>query len=64
MPSKQSYILTGGLKTKSGASSVSGGNTLEETFCLEITRFKIRATNEISQSMFLSHDWALGAIPR
>jgi hypothetical protein len=51
-------------KTKSGASSVSGGNLLEGTLCLEIIRLKIKATNEISWSMFLSHDLALGAIPR
>jgi hypothetical protein len=50
--------------TKSGASSVSGGNTLEGTLCLEILRLKIRATNEIFWSMFLSHDLALGAILR
>jgi hypothetical protein len=56
--------IVGRLETKSGASSVSGGNTLEETLCSEIMRLKIRATNDISQSMFLSHDWALGAIPR
>jgi hypothetical protein len=37
---------------------------LEVTLCLEIMRLKIKATNEISQSMFLSHDLALGAIPR
>jgi hypothetical protein len=49
---------------KSGASSVSGGNMLEGTLCLEIMRLKIRATNEILRSMFLSHDLALGAIPR
>ncbi len=53
-----------GLKTKSGASFVSGGDTLEETLCLKIMRLKIGATHEILQSMFLSHDWALGAIPR
>ncbi len=49
---------------KSGASSVSGGNTLEVTLCLEIMRLIIRATNEISWSMFLSHDLALEAIPK
>jgi hypothetical protein len=49
---------------KSGASSVSGGDTLEVTLCLEIMRLKIKATNEISRSMFLSHDLAVGAIPR
>jgi hypothetical protein len=37
---------------------------LEETLCLKIMRLKIRSTNEISRSMFLSHDLALGAIPR
>ncbi len=37
---------------------------LEETLCLKIMRLKIRATNEILQCMFLSHDQALGAIPR
>ncbi len=31
---------------------------------LEIMRLKIKATNEISWSMFLSHDLALGAILR
>jgi hypothetical protein len=46
---------------KSGASSVSGGDMLEGTLCLEIMRLKIRATNEILWSMFLSHDQALGA---
>jgi hypothetical protein len=50
--------IVGGLKTKSGASSVSGGDMLEETLCLEIMRLKIRATNEILRSMFLSHDQA------
>jgi hypothetical protein len=49
---------------KSGASSVSEGNTLEETLCPKIMRLNIRATNEILRSMFLTHDWALGAIPR
>ena len=49
---------------KRGASSVSGGDTLEETLCSKIMRLKIRATNEILQSMFLSHDLALGAIQR
>ncbi len=43
----------GGLKTKSGASSVSGGDTLEETLCSKIMRLKIRAANEILRSMFL-----------
>jgi hypothetical protein len=47
-----------------GASSVSGGNMLEETLCLTSMRVQIWATNETSRSMFLSHDWALGAIPR
>jgi hypothetical protein len=56
--------IVGGLKTKSSASSVSGGNTLEETLYSKIMRLKIRATNEILRSMFLSHDQALGAIPR
>ena len=56
--------ITGGLKTKSGVSSVSGGNTLEVTPYLEIMRLKIKATNEISQSMFLSHDQSQGAIQR
>ncbi len=54
----------GGLKTKSGASSVSGGDTLEETLYSKIMRLKIRATNKVLRSMFLSDDWALGAIPR
>jgi hypothetical protein len=49
---------------KSGASSVSGGDTLEETLCSKIMILKIRATNEILRSMFLCHDRALGAIPR
>jgi hypothetical protein len=49
---------------KIGASSVIGGNTFEETLCSKITRLKIRATNEVLRSMFLSHGWALGAIPR
>jgi len=40
-------------KTKSGASSVSRGNTLEGTLCMEIMRLKIRATHEISQGVFL-----------
>jgi hypothetical protein len=56
--------IVGGLKTTSGASSVSGGDTLEETLCSKIMRLKIRATNEIMWSMFLSHDWALRVIPR
>ncbi len=51
-------------KTKSGVSSVSRGNTLEGTLSLEIMRLKIKATNEILQSMFLSHDQSQGAIPR
>jgi hypothetical protein len=37
---------------------------LEGTLYLEIMRLKIKATNEILQSMFLSHDQSLGAIPR
>jgi hypothetical protein len=37
---------------------------LEKTLCLKIMRLKIRATNEISWSMILSHGGALGAIPR
>jgi hypothetical protein len=37
---------------------------LEGTLCLEIMRLKIKATNEISRSMFLSHDQSHGAIPR
>jgi hypothetical protein len=37
---------------------------LEETLCSKMMRLKIRATNEILRSMFLIHDWALGAIPR
>jgi hypothetical protein len=49
---------------KSGSSSVSGGDMLEVTLCMEIMRHKIKATNEILQSMFLSHDLALGAISR
>jgi hypothetical protein len=63
---KASYALsiTGGLKTKSGASSVSRGNMLEVTLCLEIMRLKIKATNEILRSMFLSHDQSQRAIPR
>jgi hypothetical protein len=56
--------IVGGLKTKSGVSSVSGGDTLEETLCSKIIRLKIRAANEILRSMFLSRDRALGAIPR
>ncbi len=34
---------------------------LEGTLCLEIMRLKIRATNEILQSMFLSHDQSKGS---
>jgi hypothetical protein len=60
----QALSTVGGLKTKSGASSVSGGNTLEETLCSNMMRLKIRATIEILRSMFLSHDQALGAIAR
>jgi hypothetical protein len=37
---------------------------LEGTLCLEIMRLKIKATNEILRSMFLSHDQSQGAIPR
>jgi hypothetical protein len=33
-------------KTKSGASSVSRGDMLEGTLCLEIMRLKIKVTNE------------------
>ncbi len=51
-------------KTKSGVSSVSRSGTLKGTLCLEIMRFKIKATHEILQSMFLSHDLSQGAIPR
>jgi hypothetical protein len=51
-------------KTKSGASSVSISGTLEGTLCLEIMRLKIKVTNDISQSMFLSLDQSQGAIPR
>ncbi len=50
-------------KTKSDASSVNGGDMLEGTLCLENMRLKIKATNEILQSMFLSHDQSQGAIP-
>jgi hypothetical protein len=39
--------VVGRLKTKTGASSVSGGNTLEEIICLKIMRLEIRATNEM-----------------
>jgi hypothetical protein len=35
---------------------------LDVTLCLEIMRLKIKVTNEISRSMFLRHDLALGAI--
>ncbi len=51
-------------KTKSGASSVSRSGTLEGTLCLEIMRLKIKVTNEILRSMFLSLDQSQGAIPR
>jgi hypothetical protein len=51
-------------KTKSGASSVSRSGMLEGTLCLEIMRLKIKVTNEILQSMFLSLDQSQGAIPR
>ena len=51
-------------KTKSGASSASRSGMLEGTCCLETMRLKIMATNEILQSMFLSHDQSQGAIPR
>jgi hypothetical protein len=57
-------IIVGRLKIKSGASSVSGGNTLEETLGSKIMRLKIRASKEILRSIFLSHDPALGANPR
>jgi hypothetical protein len=60
----QALSMVGGLKTKSGAYSLSRGNTLEVTLCLKNMRLKIKATNEILPSMFLSHDMALGAIPR
>ncbi len=53
----------GGLKTK-GASSVSRGETLEVTLSLEIMILKIKATNKILWSMFLSHDQSQGAISR
>ena len=56
--------VVGGLKTKSGVSSESGGDTLEGTLCLEIIRLKLRATNKILLSMFFSHGLILGAIPR
>ncbi len=48
----------------SGASSVSRSGTLEGTICLEIMRLKIKVTNEISRSMFLSLDQSRRAIPR
>jgi hypothetical protein len=51
-------------KTKSGAIFVSRSGTLEGTLCLEIMRLKIKVTNEISRSMFLSLDQSQGAIPR
>ena len=51
-------------KAKMGASFVSRSGMLEGTLCLEIMRLKIKATNEILRSMFLSHDWSQGAIPR
>jgi hypothetical protein len=37
---------------------------LEGTLCLEIMRLKIKVTNEISRSMFLSLDQSQRAIPR
>ncbi len=37
---------------------------LEVTLCLEMMRLKIMATDEILQSMFLSHDQSQGAITR
>ncbi len=37
---------------------------LEGTLCLEIMRLKIKVTNEIFWSMFLSRDQSQGAIPR
>jgi hypothetical protein len=37
---------------------------LEVTLCLESMRVNIKATNEILQSMFLSHDQSQGTIPR
>jgi hypothetical protein len=37
---------------------------LEGTLCFEIMRLKIKVTNEISWSMFLSLDQSQGAIPR
>ncbi len=48
----------------SGASSVSRSGMLEGTLCLEIMRLKIKVTNEILRSMFLSLDQSQGAIPR
>jgi hypothetical protein len=51
-------------KTKSDASSVRRGDTLEGTLCLEIMRLKIKVTNELLPSVFLSHDQSQGAIPR
>ncbi len=51
-------------KTKSGASSVSRSGTLEGTLWSKIMIVKIKVTNEILQSMFLSLDQFQGAIPR
>jgi hypothetical protein len=48
----------------SGASSVSRSGTLEGTCCLKIMKLKIKITNEILQSIFLSFDQSQGAIPR
>jgi hypothetical protein len=48
----------------SGAFSVSRSSTLEGTICSEIMRLKIKATNEILWSVFLSHDQSQGEIPR
>ncbi len=51
-------------KTESGTSSVSRSGTLEGTLCLEIMILKIKVTNEILWSMFLSLDQSQEAIPR
>jgi hypothetical protein len=35
-------------KTKSGASFISGGNTIEETLCLKIMNFKFTVQNDLN----------------
>jgi hypothetical protein len=49
--------VVGGLKMESGASSVSGGNTLERTLCVEIIRFKLGLQMKYCGACFFVMIW-------